>query len=81
MYLSPQSDDTGKVAPVLSHTLEVAQHTLELCSLSCHSPLTVQREREREREREMLKLLQHETFASRLQIVSMPILHTSLKMA
>ena len=50
MYLSPQSDDTGEVAPVLSHTLEVAQHTLELCSLSCHSPLTVQRERERERE-------------------------------
>ena len=40
LYLSSQSDDTGEVAPVLSHTLEVAEHTLELGSLCCHSSLT-----------------------------------------
>ena len=40
LYLSSQSDDTGEVAPVLGHTLEVAEHTLELGSLRCHSPLT-----------------------------------------
>ena len=40
LYLSSQSDDTGEVAPILGHTLEVAEHTLELGSLRCHSSLT-----------------------------------------
>ena len=42
-YLSSQSDDTGEVALVFSHTLKVAENTLELGSLRCHSPLTAQK--------------------------------------
>ena len=40
LYLSSQCDDTGEVTPVLGHTLEVAEYTLELGSLCRHSPFT-----------------------------------------